>query len=75
MRWEKSIAGFGITGFPADKDNNQADRKMLAPSTELPAAVERPASDEPVKGKLFAKSASARNLADSLLIDEDIVLV
>ncbi|EFA3495768.1 plasmid stabilization protein, partial [Escherichia coli] len=50
------------------EDNNpELIRKMLASFLELPAAVEeRPASIEPVKEQVVAKSASARNLADSL---------
>ncbi|EMW9188860.1 plasmid stabilization protein [Escherichia coli] len=58
----------GLLASLLTEDNNpELIRKMLASFLELPAAVEeRPASIEPVKERVVAKSASARNLADSL---------
>ncbi|MCM4881266.1 plasmid partitioning/stability family protein [Escherichia coli] len=56
----------GLLASLLTEDNNpELIRKMLASFLELPVE-ERPASIEPVKEQVVAKSASARNLADSL---------
>lgn len=58
----------GLLASLLTEDNNpELIRKMLSSFLELPSVVEeRPAAVESMKEQVVVKSASARNLADSL---------